>query len=355
MHTQRWTEALSERGLEVTLVSQEPPGNWTPPARVAFHLLPFRGHLGYFANAPALRAILRRVRPDVLSAHYASGYGTLAALLRYRPTLLSVWGSDVFVFPRQSWLAGRLVRWNLRRAHRIASTSRAMEAQVRSLVPEIGRIEVTPFGVDVDRFQPRKGIRDEAVVTVGTVKTMDHDYGIDFLLRAFARLVADPALEATGLAARLRLLLVGGGPERENLEKLAGDLGIADRTTFQGRVPHGDVSGWLNRLDVYVAASRSESFGVAVLEASACGLPVVVSDVGGLPEVVQHGRTGWVTPRGDVAALHESIRSLVVDPGLRRDLGEAGREFVRREYAWSACVDRMIAAYGSVARDFPAA
>ena len=87
------------------------------------------------------------------------------------------------------------------------------------------------------------------------------------------------------------------------------------------------------------------TFGVAVIEAGACALPVVVSDAGGLPEVVRDGETGLVVPREDVPALQAALKRLVLDEALRRRIGRAGREHVAREYAWEVCVDRMMACY----------
>src|SRR6185437_8910549 len=199
-------------------------------------------------------------------------------------TLLSVWGSDVFEFPYQSRARARLIRFNLRSASRVASTSLAMARQVQALVPDIRPPTVTPFGVDCDRFAPQPA-RDDGVITIGTVKVLEHRYGIDLLIEAFGRLQRDHSLIAAGVAHRLRLTIVGDGVDRRALEAQADRWCKRGTVDFIGSVPHHEVPRWLNRFDVYVAASRIESFGVAVVEASACGIPVVVSDVGGLPEV----------------------------------------------------------------------
>jgi glycosyltransferase involved in cell wall biosynthesis len=259
-----------------------------------------------------------------------------------RPVLLSVWGSDVYDFPYESALRGRLIRGNLRRATAIASTSHAMARQVQRLVPAITDIAVTPFGVDLARFRPDPSHRSSGPLTIGIVKSLATKYGVDLLLRAFAGLVADADVK-TLLADELRLLIVGDGPQRAELEALARELGIALRTEFTGAVAHADVPAWLNRLDIYAAPSRldSESFGVAVIEASACALPVVVSDVGGLPEVVRDDETGLVVPRDDVPALQAALKRLVLDGALRERLGQRGRVHVEREYEWGHCVDLM--------------
>lgn len=335
IHTQRWASALAERGIDVVLATQHPDAAWPVPAGVRVVTLPHAGGAGYFGNVPALRRLLRAERPHLLNAHYASGYGTTAALARFRPWLLSVWGSDVYDFPYESRLKGWWLRRNLRRADAIASTSRAMARQVRKLLPGCGDIAITPFGIDTRRFAPQPQVHEGLVI--GTVKTLAPKYGIDVLLRAFALLVAEGK-------PGLSLVIVGGGPQRAELEALAAALRIGSQVRFIGAVPHAEVPQWLNRFDVYVAASRldSESFGVAVLEASACGLPVVVSDAGGLPEVVADGETGLVVPREDAAALARALARLVESPEERQRLGAAGRRHVLEHYEWQATVDHMV-------------
>lgn len=348
VHIQRWHRSLHERGHEVVLVTQHPP---TDPsfAQAEIHVLPFRGTAGYWLNAPVLWRLVREMRPDLLNVHYASGYGLTAAIVRFRPTLLSVWGSDVFEFPYQSWFKGRLLRWNLLRADAIASTSEAMAKQVQRLVPQrADPIHVTPFGVDTSTFAPLFRQSSGPEITIGTVKSLADNYGIDTLMRAFSLLRVDHDLIAGGFSDRLRLLIVGEGPKRASLESLAGDLGISDVTNFVGAVPHSKVPEWLNRLDVYVAASRMESFGVAVIEASACSVPVVVSDAGGLPEVVDQGRSGYVVEKDRPDLVADRLKFLVVDGEVRRALGEAGRRFVIEHYDWQRCVDRMLSCYSKV-------
>lgn len=347
IHTQRWAEALAARGLQIVLATQHVDAAWKVPAGVRVAELPYAGAAGYFRNVPALRRLLAAERPALLNAHYASGYGTTAALADFHPWLMSVWGSDVYDFPNEGRFKGWWLRRNLLAADAIASTSRAMARQVQRLIPHCGEVAVTPFGIDVGRFAPQPQVH--VGVVIGTVKTLAPKYGIDVLLRAFA------LLAAADEGPRLSLVIVGGGPQREELEALAATLGIAAQVLFVGAVPHAEVPQWLNRFDVYVAVSRldSESFGVAVLEASACAVPVVVSDAGGLPEVVTHGETGFVVPRQNPGALAESLRLLIARPHLRQSMGRAGRDRVLRYYEWQQSVDRMVACFTTVAARRP--
>lgn len=348
IHIERWFRALRERGHNVTIATQHPPGEGAYPVGSDIRLLPHRGTPGYALNARSLRRLTRDISPDVMNVHYASGYGLTSALVKFTPTVLSVWGSDVFDFPYESWLKGKLIRWNLRRADQVASTSEVMAHQVGRLVGKLrAPVVVTPFGVDTSLFAPTKEEVRTDQITIGTVKTLAHKYGIDTLVRAFAIARASEDLARLGLSRKMRLTIVGEGPLRADLLRLAERLGVGAVTRFVGAVAHSSVPSWLSQLDIYVAVSRldSESFGVAVIEASACGLPVIVSDAGGLPEVVEEGRTGFVVRRDDPAMLADRIERLVRDAGLRVALGTRGRERVLRNYEWQACVDRMISCY----------
>ena len=185
IHSVRWANALAQRGHEVHLISAERHGEPLDPA-VEVHFLPLPPPLGFYLDAPALRRLLRSLRPDLLNAHFASGYGTLARLAGFRPTVLSVWGSDVFDFPRKSrWHAG-LIAANLSFADVVTSTSEVMARQTSTLAP-LERLTVVPFGIDLERFAPRS-VEERPTLTIGTVKTLSAKYGIDTLLRAFAEL-----------------------------------------------------------------------------------------------------------------------------------------------------------------------
>jgi len=351
IHTIRWANGLADSGLEVHLITQQP---LLEPVygHVTVHELPNRGPLGYFAMARAVRRLLRHLQPDVVNAHYASGYGTTARLVGYRPYVLSVWGSDVYDFPNRSPIHRYWVRRNLEAADIVASTSQCMAEQTRSVAPSLADIPITPFGVELDRFAPTASKSSRAEdscdpIVVGTIKTMAPKYGVDTLIRAFAS--ARSALLACGdhRAHLLRLRLVGDGPQLDELKTLAQHCGVADVTTFVGRVPHERVPEEMCALDIYAALSRldSESFGVAVIEASAAGRPVVVSDAGGLPEVTLDGKTGFVVPREDPDAASEALIDLVKSPELRTKMGETGRQHVAREYSWTSCIEKMIQMY----------
>ena len=346
IHTVRWVNAMARNRLDVHLLSLDSPTEPIDP-RVTLHFPPFRRQPGYIANSLWSRRLIRQLMPALVHSHYASGYGTLAALCGFHPTILSVWGSDVYEFPYRSPLHRWLLKFNLSRADRVLSTSHAMAIQTQRFTDK--QITVTPFGVDLENFRPLpvRSLFSSGDIVVGTVKTLEVNYGIEYLIRAF-RLLKD-MLPATPL----KLLIVGGGSQRARLESLARELGVWADTRFTGHVGHDEVPQYFNMLDIAVMPSIFESFGVSAIEANACCKPVVVCDVGGLPEVVEDGVTGLVVESRNEVAIATAIGRLVAEPGLRSKMGQAGRERVGKLYEWNANVEQMLSIYDEVAGSVP--
>lgn len=348
IHTVRWANGLSAVGHQVYVISQHPIVDAFDPG-VIVHEFPFRGSLGYFTMVPGVRKLLKLIKPDVVNAHYASGYGTTARLVNYHPWVMSVWGSDVYDFPYKSPLHKWLVTENLKAADAVASTSSCMAVKTRLLLPELHDISITPFGVDMDAYPYEALTRadQDGQITIGTVKTLSSKYGVDTLIEAFSILLGELENRDPDTAAKLVLRLVGGGPQTRELQILVEKLKIVDRVVFVGQVPHSQVPLELSKLDIYVALSRldSESFGVAIIEAGAAGRPVVVSDAGGLPEVTVHEKTGLVVPRDNPQAAAKAIMTLIDDRKLREQMGKAGREHVESHYSWPVCVETMLDVY----------
>ena len=348
IHAERWVNAMAQRGLEVLLLTQQAPAPGHYHADVRMIVLPFKGMAGYALNAPFVWDICRRKRIAFLHVHYAGGYGTTALLTGTIPFITSVWGGDVYDVPERSQVHRWLIRAVLRRSLLITSTSETMAEKVRSFGLATP-VSVVPFGIDTELFHPAAPHAEAkpSQLVIGTIKTLEPKYGIDTLLHGFALACHDP-----GFAAQDPLLrIVGPGSHRKAYERLAERLGLAHRVQFCGAIAHSEVPAMLRSLDIFVAASRkdSESFGVAVIEASACALPVVVSDAGGLPEVVEHDVTGIVMPRDRADVLAQALVRLAADPALRKALGDQGRAAVRSRYEWRDCVDQMIVRYQQVA------
>jgi L-malate glycosyltransferase len=276
-----------------------------------------------------------------LHAHYLSSYGFVGALLDFHPFVVSVWGSDVYQFPQKSALNRWIIRFALGRADGICSTSRAM---AREIAKYTGKpIEITPFGVDINRFQPAPDRKKSRQITIGIAKGLKDIYGFPELFRAFARIHAE--------FPQTRLLIVGDGPERTRYEKMVTELGIRDRVQFVGYVENTRLPQYLNQMDLFVLPSHQESFGVSAIEAQACGVPVIANGIGGLPEVVKDGETGIVLPNNHPDTIYEAIKNLILNEELREKMGTKGVQFVKEHYNWIENANRMIRFYQTWIKD----
>ncbi|MFC2993686.1 glycosyltransferase [Acinetobacter sichuanensis] len=341
IHTAQWAVNLKKLGEEVIVVSQQ-KADISFPSDIPVYYLPYKGQMGYFLNVFALKKIIQEVQPDILHAHYASGYGTTARLVNFHPYILSVWGSDVFEFPYRSFIHKYLLSSNLKAPDILVSTSNSMLKQTYQFIDRTKKIDVIPFGVDLSKFTSSYK-RSERLdqITIGTVKTLKKVYGIDILLRALAIVQQKIADQHPQFATHLQFRIVGGGPDLNKLQLLAQQLGIDKNVVFTGAVQHDLVPVELENLDIYIALSRQESFGVAVIEAQAMAKPVVVSNVGGLPEVVKHEETGFVVEPENPEAAAEAIIKLILDSKLREEMAYNAEKFVSQNFSWNACAVKM--------------
>ncbi len=239
----------------------------------------------------------------------------------------------------------------------VAATPRDCHQMIELYDAPGDRIVTIPPGVDIDLFKPRSpslekifGLKDNR--TVLFVGRIDPVKGIDTWFKAMALVVEeDPALRE-----KICVCLIGGDIDEEEpddelarLQVLKNELGIGDLVTFMGKRAQETLPDYYASADVVVMPSRYESFGMAALEAMACGTPVVASDVGGLSFIVRDGETGFLVPEGDPRAMADCLGRLLREPDLRARLGKRGAE-VAREYAWSRVADRMEELYASVIR-----
>lgn len=346
IHSARLANGLVSRGLEVHLVSVHIPFHQLNN-KVKVHKLPVKAPFGYILSAPTLRKLLKKIKPDILNAHYATGYGLLARLSKFKPLLLSVWGTDVYDFPNKSFLHKKILKDNLKNATAIASTSNIMAFETDKTFKH-QNVFITPFGIDETKFKKINIINNEhnkEILTIGTVKKLEKKYGIDILIRAFKIAHSTIYSSSEELANNLRLIIVGQGTQLKNLQKLTKELNINHLVNFKGFIDHEKVPYILNEMDIYAALSISESFGVAIIEANACGLPVVVSDADGLKEVTIDGKTAIVVPKQNVQKAAEALITLILDESLRKRLGKNGRNHVVSKYSWDKSLDIMVKAY----------
>lgn len=352
-HTVRWVNAMVEKDHEVYLLSlkEHLEGKNKIDSRVKIYYLPIGGMLGYYLNTILAKKIIKNVNPDLINTHYASGYGTLSRLVDYKPTLLSVWGSDVYDFPNENKLKRNILEKNLKNAFKIASTSHAMAKETNKYIQE--RIYVTPFGVDINLFRKTRGEKCSEVINIGLVKTLKPKYGVKYLIEGISLLTKKLESEKKfDILKKLSCNIYGEGEEKEMLQNLTSELRLNNIIKFKGYIENIKVPEVINKMDIFCAPSvlDSESFGVAAVEAMACEVPVIVSDVDGFKEVVENNKTGYIVPRRNPQVIADKLFELIIDEEKRREFGINGRRRVEKLYDWSKNVNLMEEVYSKVVR-----
>ena len=285
------------------------------------------------------------IRPSSYAAKWAhERVGTKYGVLVHGGDLLK----ELHKVHHSPW-ARRTARALLGSAEAVVANSQWTREQAQKVLRELGldplaeHVRVVPLGTDPEQFRPgldtrevRARYRLNGDLWVVTVARLEPYKGVDTVLKAVAQLRRE--------LPELRYLVVGGGKKRETYRQLAEELGIADAVRFVGSVPDGDLPALYNTAAAYLGVSRRadgtrvEGFGVALAEASACGLPVVAGRSGGLAEAVRDGETGFVVDPDDPAAVAAALFRLLTDQLLARRLGQAGRKAVETYYNW----DRVI-------------
>jgi glycosyltransferase involved in cell wall biosynthesis len=334
VHTRRWVRHFTERGWDAHVISFRP----AEIEGATVHYIDGLEGIGkarYLLRAGRVSSLIARLQPQLVHALHLTSYGFLAGRSRFQPSIVSVWGTDVLEAPSLSPFHRWLTRQALARAGAVTATGLRLAEATLPNTPARKPVAVIPYGIDLERF-PFVERESRTPVTIGAVARLSPEKGLEYLLRAVA------ALRDRGLD--LHVVLAGDGPSRGELESLARDLRL--HVEFAGEMAHEAVPDVLRRLDIFAMPSTWEGFGVSALEASATGLPVVASDIHGIPDVVRDGVTGFLVPPRDVDALADVIERVARDATLRRTLGVAGRAFVEANYRWqdnAALMERLYA------------
>ncbi|WP_337864984.1 glycosyltransferase [Ignavibacterium sp.] len=352
-HTVKWANSLSKNGIEVYLfgLSTDNPIGYDPKVNLISEPIPSEiksqsdGSLQksiYLKVLPKIKSLIKKINPEILHSHYASSYGLLGTLTGKKPFVVSVWGNDVFDFPKKSFIHKKILQYVLKKADRIYSTSKVMGEETNKYTQK--EIRIIPFGVDTHVFKPFevKKIFEENTLVIGCVKSLSFKYGIEYLIDAF-QIIKKKLPER-----KIKLLLVGDGLLKNDLMNRAKKNNIDNDVVFFGAVPHSKVPEMYNMIDIAVFPSVWESFGVSNLEAASCGIPQVASNVGGFPEIIEDAKTGILVEPANPTSIAEQVIKLINDEDIRIKMGKAAREKVITEFDWNKNVVQMIIEYEKI-------
>lgn len=348
-HTEKWALGLAESGIEVGLFSfNKASYTWYKHKNIRLLFEPEEKinadstftKLFYPKHVSRLKKIIREFQPDILHAHYATSYGLIGALSDFHPFVISAWGTDVMKFPDKNFIAKSILHYNFRKADLICATSYTIENYIGQVIKK--PVVVIPFGIDVNEFSPKKvtSVFQDTDFVIGSIKPLESIYNISVMIKAFAIL--------NGKYKNLKLLIIGEGTAKEQLQKECEELNITKDVKFTGRIPHSEISRYYNMLNVLVNISEYESFGVSVVEAMACEKPVIVTNVGGLKEIVSSDAVGLKVEIGNVEQTVNAIEKLLTDKKLYSEIALNARQYVVKKYNWKDNLQQMIDEYNKL-------
>jgi N-acetyl-alpha-D-glucosaminyl L-malate synthase BshA len=347
---------LASRGHNVHFISSVLPTRVTElNERVHFHEVemmsyPLFEHQPYdLALATKMATVARAEKLDLLHVHYAIPHSISAILAResikekrYVPVITTLHGTDItLVGADRSYLP--ITRYGLQQSDGVTAVSRFLKkATIETF--DFDEVEVIPNFICPQHYvrTPDAPLRAELAPNGETLLVHVSNF----------RSVKRPAdcidilSKAREQASNVRLVMVGDGPELSAVKHLAKTLGVLDDVIFVGK--KSNISDYLGVSDIFLLPSELESFGLAALEAQACELPVIATRIGGIPEVVAEGETGFLSDVGDVVKMAADTIKLLKDADMRHAFGKRGRELAVERYSTEKIIPQYIAFYESV-------
>lgn len=358
IHTRRWLRYFAERGHEVHLIGEHPT-RYIPVQGVTLHDLTRQVNVRkvrYLAWAVAVRRLVRQIQPDILHAHQVASAGWLGIAAGWHPLIVTAWGSDLLLGARRSRVQRLLARWVLRRADYVTCVSEELARQACSLGADPRRVEVVLWGVDIDLFRPAApdaALREQIGLGEGPVvlslRALRSLYNPLDIARAIPLVLAQvPAAQFivrtysydSALLAQFRALV-------QQAKASAAVHYVGDLSDDQA------IASLYRLADVGISVPSSDGTPQSVLEAMACGVVPVVSDLPSLRPWIRPGESGLLVPVGDVRALAAAIVRLLQDEPLRRQMRDRGVELINQRVASAVSMQHVEFIYLRLARGVP--
>jgi L-malate glycosyltransferase len=347
---------LAERGHNVHFISSVLPTRLTElNDRIHFHEVemmsyPLFEHQPYdLALATKMATVARAEKLDLLHVHYAIPHSISAILAResikqkrYVPVITTLHGTDItLVGADRSYLP--ITRYGLQQSDGVTAVSKFLQkATIETF--DFDDVEVIPNFICPCHYKrlPDSPLRDE--LAPNGEKLLVHVSNFRAVKRPADCVEILAKVNAKG--GNARLVMVGDGPERSAVAYRAEQLDVTEDVIFVGK--QANIPGYLGVADVFLLPSELESFGLAALEAQACEVPVIATRIGGIPEVISEGETGYLSDVGDVEKMSEDTLRLINEEDTRRAFGERGRELAVQRYGSDKIIPQYISFYESV-------
>jgi glycosyltransferase involved in cell wall biosynthesis len=302
----------------------------------------------YLPNLQKIARILREINPDLVHIQ-AEYYYSPAVILSGKRFILTSWGIEVLNLPNENAALKAIARITAKKSIKITVDANVLAEIWTRMGVSRNKVEVIPFGVDLNIFNPkvngseirrRLKIREDDIVLISTRALFNHHYNVESFVQAIPLI-----LESN---SHVKFIIKGSGPLEGYLQSLANALGISEYVRFVRLVPHHEVANYLAAADIYVSTCFIDTTSVSLLEAMACGLAPIATDIVGNREWIVNGKNGFLFQPRNPKALAEKAIQLIENADLRRRFGEGCFELVKQKASWQDCVARMERIYESL-------
>lgn len=334
-HDHRFLQAMREHGDAVWVMhlenrSRSLEDRPLPPGVERVHWLadrvPFR-YTRLLAFVRSLQEVLKRLNPEVVLAGPLQSCAFLVAASGFRRLVSMSWGYDLLVdAQRTQWMAW-LTRFTLKRSAALLGDCETVRRQAIAYGMNPERIVTFPWGVDLRHFSPdqRKPGQGDGFVFLST-RSWEPLYGVDLIARAFGELGKQ--------YPQAHLILLGTGSQAGLLRNILSCAGVWEQISMPGQIGFQALPRYYRLADVYLSASHSDGTSVSMLEAMACGRPVIVSDLPSNREWITPGEVGWLFPKGDWQALAHTMEQAILNRKKLKQMGRAARQLVEERADW---------------------
>jgi len=348
IHSYRWIKYFADKGHEIHWISLQ-KSEFSDLQNTKFYLLkqfPAKFFEIIF-NVISVKNLVKKIKPDILHAHYAGVNGVLGALSGFHPFILTAWGSDILIAGKNFFIKP-LIKFTLLKADLITCDAEHMKEAIMKLGTKPEKIKIIYFGVDTKKFSP--GPKDKELIkklniencpVVISLRNLEPIYDVETLIKAIPLVLKE--------VPETKFIIAGKGSEEEKLKKLAEKLKVSKSIRFVGFILNDELPKYLRTVDVYVSTSLSDAgISASTAEAMACGLPVIITKTGENEKWVKNDEGGYLIPIKNPEILAEKIIFLVKNENLRKEFGTVNRAIIEEKNNYYKEMEKMEKLYEEI-------
>jgi glycosyltransferase involved in cell wall biosynthesis len=345
-HDYRFLKAISDGGHEVFFVQLEGNSRQVEdrPVPPNVQLVLWKGGREPFrwSNLPKLvldfRRLTRKIKPDLIHAGPIQTCAFIAVLSGFRPILTMSWGFDLMDDVHKSKWWEWVTRYTLKRSTFFTSDAKVTRDKAVSCGMNPEKTIVFPWGVDLEHFRPSSSLTPHhSSFTLFCNRSWEPRYGVDVLARAFVKVAQE--------RDDVNMLLLGGGSQGHAIRQILQGGDVLDRVAFAGQISQTVLPDWYHRADLYISPSHVDGSSVSLMEALACGLPCLVSDIPANKEWVIEGENGWLFHDGDANHLAEKILAAIAQRETLPEVGRSSRRVAELRADWKKNAEALMKVY----------